>query len=128
MSDYFVGSDILGAEGSGDPFEVLGAANPKGPFVTIHVKNVPELVKKEGGGAGEVAFQLLPQTIENTVYSKMKAEIAAGMKEKGVDADVNVVSNLPAVGGSPKDFLVGSVVGAAAVGLVLGLAKLIKRR
>jgi hypothetical protein len=139
MEDYLLGSDILGAgyEVLGDEFEVLGAemleilgasmpANPQGPFVTIHVKNIPELVAKQGGSQGAFVQQLLPSTIENVVYSKMAGEIAKGMKAQGVDADVKVVSDKPARGATSSDFTIGAVAGAGGVGLLYGMVKLFK--
>lgn len=121
--DYFVGVDALGAE-DGD-CEVLGAEVPgQGPYLTIHVKNVPELVKQQGGSAGAAAFSLVPQTIENTVYTKMASEIGAGMKQKGVDADIQIVTTKPAGGPLSSDFLFGSLAGASLVGVGVGLIKL----
>lgn len=119
--DYFVGVDALGAD------DVLGAANSQGPFVTIHVKNLPEVVKKKGGSTGAAALSLVPQTVENAAYADIAAKIGAGMKQEGVDADIQVVSSKPAFGGSPKDLAVGAVVGASAFGLVFGLVKLFKK-
>lgn len=120
--DYFVGVDALGAE-DGD-YEVLGAANPQGPFLVIHVKNIPELVKKKGGSAGAAAFSLVPQTIENKVYSEMASEFGPKLKEQGVDADIQIVTTKPAGGPLSSDFLFGSLAGASLVGVGVGLIKL----
>lgn len=130
--DYFIGTDVLGAEDalsiefSGEQFpNLVGAADP-GPFVVIHVKDPAALVAAQGGATGSAAFGLVPQTITSTIYSRMRDEIAKGMQEKGVDADVRVVDNRPPGGPGSSDFLVGSVVGAAVVGVTYGLIKLAK--
>ncbi len=126
MDDYLLGTDVLAGE---DDAAIVGASlpsNPNGPFVTIHVKNVADLVAKQGGAAGSFAARLVPQTIENTVYSEMAKKIGDGMKLEGVDADIKVVSNKPAVGGAPQDFSIGAVAGVAISGALYGLVKLVQ--
>lgn len=59
----------------------------------VRVRDVPALVRAQGGAAGGFAAQLAPQTMENLVYGKMKDEFAEKLKEKGVDADVQVVAS-----------------------------------
>lgn len=114
---------------------VLGASLPLAPSrpqgdqaLVIRVKNVPELVAKEGGATGKLVHSLVPQTIANTVYDKMAAEMRAKFKEKGVDADVEVTYAPPAVGRSPKDFFVGAGVGAGLIGAVWLIKGLLSRR
>ncbi len=86
-------------------------------YLVIHIKNVEELVRKKGGVTGGIAFGLVPQTIANKVYDEMSTQMKAKFKEQGVDAEVRVTGG-PPDGPRPKsDFLVGSVVGAGAVGV-----------
>ncbi len=71
------GLDLLGVE----PVRVI----------QIRVKNAGELAAKQGGVAGAVAAQLVPETIESVVLNKMVQQFGASLKEKGVDAEVVVV-------------------------------------
>lgn len=121
MSNFLMGTDVLGSD-------VVGATTPaaQGPFVTIHVKNAPELVAKQGGSIGSLAFGLVPQTITNKIYTEMASEIGKGMREKGVDADIKVVGNLPAVRPLSQDFTVGALIGAGGVGIGYGIFRLVK--
>lgn len=115
MREYLKGVDV-----------VIGADHtPPRRGVLITVRDVPALVKKQGGYSGALVDQLVPDTIESTVYSQMAAEIASGMKDKGVDADVKVVSPVnfkPAV----RPEVRGMVIGAAGLGVGLLAWKLIR--
>lgn len=99
-----------------------------GPFVTVHVRDVPALVKAQGGAIGELVVRLAPQAIENQVYEKMATQIAAGMKDKGVDAEVKIVTNPHALSSLPSrsDFVTGMALGAGSVFAVYGIYRLIK--
>lgn len=119
--------EILGEFLSGT--DVLGAGLPQsapGPFVTIHVNNLSEVVSKKGGALGSFAFGLLPGTIESKAYGDMAAQFKEKLTEQGVNADVKVVSMLPGGGPMRKDFLVGGAVGAGSVGIVYGIVQLVR--
>jgi hypothetical protein len=111
MNDYMVGSDVLSA----------------GPFVTIHVTDVAKLLAAQGGALGSALQGAIPKTAEALVYGKLRDTIAAGLKEKGVDADVQVVSG--AMRDSPlrTEFVPGVVLGAGAVSLAWFLKALFSR-
>ena len=83
--------------------DVIGGAMSANRSILIKVRNVPELVRKQGGALGGLAAGLVPETINATVYDKMAAELLKGLTEKGVDADVKVVepTGFQAAGGSP---------------------------
>lgn len=99
MSTYLDGTDILGE------------------YLVIRVKNVPELVKKQGGAAGALAYAAAPQTITAKVYDEMRSKLAEGLDQQGVDADISVVS-LPPTGPAPKgELLTGIAIGAGTVGI-----------
>ena len=102
---------------------------PDDQYIVIGpVRNVADLVSKQGGAAGGIAMSLAPQTISNKVYEEMRKKIAEGFSKEGVVADVKVVSNRPAGGGPSQDLWVGLGVGAGVVGFI-GLVKyLITRR
>lgn len=121
MDDYFTGCDVLGAG-----IQLPGVPVQQGPYVTIHVNNIPDLVKQQGGGAGAFALNFVPKTIESTVYGKIAEEVSRGFKDKGVNAEVKVVQNAPPGGPFKRDFLTGVGVGAATFGLGFGIVKLIK--
>ncbi len=95
--------------------------------LTIKVRNVGELVAKEGGKVGALAYGLTPQTISNMVYGKMQSELKAKLQEQGVKADVDVTYTPPSGGKSPKDLLVGVGIGVGVVGIAWLLKSLIRR-
>lgn len=114
---------------SGDWTEILGAMAPEpggGPFVTIHFNDLPRLVEQKGGKIGGFAASLAPKTISAKAYGDLASKIKDGLVKEGVDADVRVVTTRPAGGPFGRDFLVGAGVGAAGVGVVFGLVKLVK--
>lgn len=127
MRGYLQGVDaVLGATAAGRKGgQVVGAA-PSGRGVLITVKDVPALVRAQGGATGALAQRFLPDTIENTVYQQMAAEIASGMKDKGVDADVKIVSPVGFKPASTPEFTRGAFVGAGAVGIGWLAWKIIK--
>lgn len=124
MSDYLLGTDVLGASGV-LPWQGASVDAGGGPYVTIHVRDIPGLVRAQGGATGALAQNLLPQTIQNKVYGDIQSEIAKAMKAKGVDAEVKIVSTAPLGGPLKRDFLVGSAVGAGALGLGYAITKII---
>lgn len=69
--------------------ELLGA-EPRG--ILIKVRNAPQLAAAQGGAAGAVAATLVPETIENVVLDKMAEQFRSQLRQKGVDADVQVVA------------------------------------
>ena len=106
MSSYLLGCDVLGA----------------GPYVTVHVNDVPGLVRSQGGSAGALFQRFLPQTIEKRVYSDMQAEIAQGLKAKGIDAEVKTVTDAPSAK-LGSDFGIGVLAGAGILGAGFLLVK-----
>jgi len=126
------GADVIGSDEEdfgAFSSEIFGATVPEtggGPFLTIHVKDIPALVKAKGGSIGGLVAGLVPKTIEAKVYGDMAAQFRTKLQEQGVDADVAVVSTRPFGGPFKRDFLVGAGVGVGAVGVVYGLVKLIK--
>lgn len=69
---------------------VIGSGNSS-RAILLRVRNVPQLVAAQSK-AGAFLQQLAPDTIEAQVYSTIKDELSSAMKEKGVDADVQIVS------------------------------------
>lgn len=87
------------------------------PAVVIRVRDIPGLIKAQGGGIGEFVQKLAPNTIQDTVYNQMAAEIMKGMKEKGVNADVQVM-DLPQTGpGAPTPHATDNTIRNVALGV-----------
>jgi len=125
------GSDVIGSDEDFESFsaEVFGATVPEaggGPYVTIHVKDIPALVKAKGGSIGGLVAGLVPKTIEAKVYGDMASQFLTKLKEQGVDADVRVVTTTPFGGPFKQDFLIGAGVGVGMVGVGFGIFKLVK--
>lgn len=68
-------------------------ANPQtARGLLIQVRNGQQLASAQGT-AGKLAYNVLPEAIENTILSKMKDEFLAKFAEKGVMADVQIVQS-----------------------------------
>lgn len=106
MRDYLIGSDIIGAPVSGRA-------------ILIQVRDVPALVQAQGGSSGSLVQKLVPDTIEATVYRKMAQEMANGLREKGVDADVRVVSPVGFKPARNGEFSRGVIAGVGLLGVAL---------
>lgn len=117
-----------GAPSSEDDLErgatIVGdAIDPQ--YVVIKVKNMGDVVTKQGGAMGNVAYSLTPQTISNIAYERMRDDFKKGLAEKGVDADVTITA-MPPTGKPPAGELwFGVAVGASTVGMGWLLWKLI---
>jgi len=112
----------------------IGVALPLAPVpvkdraVVIRVKNARDLVAAKGKAAAE-GFEAFPDTFSRMVYERLRNELAAGLKEKGVDADVAVTETPPVGGGPPPaDFLKGIAIGASVVGIAWLLRGLLGRK
>jgi len=75
---YFTGMDVLGAD------DLTGKA------ILIKIRNPAQLAQSQGAIAS-LAQGLAPMTIEGQVYSTVAKELAKGLKEKNVDAQITVV-------------------------------------
>ena len=96
--------------------------------VLVQVKDVPALVKAQGGSTGAIAMSILPETITAKVYSELASKLASGLKDQNVDADVKVVTSTgyqPA-GSSPIWKPIALGLGGALV--VMALRHFLKRR
>ncbi|MDO8681563.1 MAG: hypothetical protein Q7R30_23865 [Acidobacteriota bacterium] len=127
MSRYLDGTAVLGLfEPTGGLASVPSTSTPPTQYIVFTVKNLPEVVAKEGGSAGAVAFKAVPQTIENMAYGKIRDELKTEFGKKGVNIDVQTTYVKPVGGRPPNDLLVGATMGAASVGVGYGLWKLVK--
>ena len=121
MNVYLHGTDVLGA----GMIPLAQAGGPQ-PALVIRVKNAGQLVAKEGGKPGELAFDALPGTITNFMYAKMRDEFAAKLKEQGVNADVQVTTSPPNGPPPRSEFLPGVAVGAGVTAIAFGLWKIFR--
>lgn len=106
--------------------EVLGQETNLGVF--IRVKNAPEVVRSRGAVASLVQ-SIAPATTEAEVYKGLAAELRKALKDKNIDADVQVVEQSAGLMKPTNNHLwsdVGLAVGGA--GVVTLLAWLLTRR
>lgn len=94
--------------------------------IIIRVKNMRDVVKREGGALGDLAQTVLPDFTSEQFYSKLRSELSGKFKEKGVDAQVDVVlardaPTTPAQTGLAREFAVGIGIGLAIEALGLWL-------
>lgn len=109
--DYLTGTDVLGT------------------VLTLKYTDLPALVKSQGGAAGELAFGVLPETIENKIYDTTRKEILKDTQAKGIVADVRVVADKDAPTSAPRrDLLVGVGIGAGGLAIGYGIVRLVLRR
>ena len=96
-------------------YEILGATAM--PALLVQVRNIPELVARQGGAPGAAVQALAPRTIANKVYTEMQKRMTSEFAKQGVDVDVRVVASAQDFGPPPRgEFLTGAAVGASAVG------------
>lgn len=90
------------------------------PALFIQIRNVPELVEKQGGAIGSLAHLIGPATVEQRVYDEMAKRFGGELAKQGVRADVSVVNTPPPAGkssGEGRALLVGAGLGVGAVGV-----------
>lgn len=107
----------------------LGADLGTDRALVVKIKNLESVVEAQGGALGKLAANLAPTMISDQAYNTMKQQLLDGFKDKGVDADVQIVaaSNVPS-GAPPKsDFLNGALVGAGGTVALVAVWKLISR-
>lgn len=116
--------------------DILGAA--PNWAVHVHVRKVPELLKKNlGGTGGSIASGLVPDTVDALIFTKdsaglvssavsfapqtMAKRVKEALTQRGIDADVDVVAapGMLSVKSSSvwKPLAIG--LGATSVGLLL---------
>jgi hypothetical protein len=121
-SSYLRGIELLGANDAkaGGAGMATGAAL-NSPYVLVQVKDVAGLVKAQGGvtgGLGSAAMLYGPtaKLVTDKVYDTLREQLAAALKDKGVDASVTV-AYAPSTAKPPSSgFLSGLAVGGVAVG------------
>lgn len=91
---------------------ILGAAVGE-PAIVIRLKDVGGLVKSKSA-AGGLLYNLTPGTMSTIVYGQMRDKLAGGLKDEGVDADVQITTSPPS-GPPPKsEFGRGAALGVVA--------------
>lgn len=63
----------------------------QGRGILIRVRNVPQLVSQQGA-VETLAQRLAPGTVEKKALSTIRDQLSSGLKEKGVDAELTIVS------------------------------------
>lgn len=112
-SDYLFGTDVL-----------LGAGEQ---YLVIRVKNVGDLVAKQGGAVGKLAHTLAPQTITDKVYDEMRKEMLKEFAKQGADVDIQVTATPPMGKRAPTEFGRGALVGGVGAAVLGGLALVVWR-
>jgi hypothetical protein len=110
MSAYLQGTFVLGALFPWQP-------KPGDQYLVVHVKNAADVVNKQGGSAGNVAYSLAPSAVTGKVYETIANELRKGFREKGVDADLQILEQAPQGQTPRRDLTTGVVLGAGAVGV-----------
>ncbi len=96
---------------------IVGAAAVDPQYLVIKVKNMADVIAKQGGALGNFGYSLTPQTMANFVYGQMAGQFKQKMAAEGVDADVAVTADPPTHKPPSGGVLVGAAVGVGAVGL-----------
>ena len=117
--------ELLDIDKNASDVEVLGTA-PGKMYLTMHIENPAGLVAKEKGeGVAWATGVLVPEFIENTIYSTVADELKKQFKEKGSDITVDIVQTAPK-GSKPTSDLGGGVfLGVLLSGLAYGAVKLV---
>lgn len=67
-------------------------ATPGEQFLVVKVRNIPDVVKKEGGQLAAIATAAMPQMVYTQFYSTMRDRLKGDMAKEGVIADVEVMT------------------------------------
>jgi len=107
--------------------DFLGA-DAKKQYLVLHVDDPEGLVAHEkGSGIAYAAMSLVPEYVENQIYSTIKDELKKQFKEKGSDVDVTITQS-PPKGEKPTSDLKGGIVfGMLLTALGYGGYRLIRR-
>lgn len=107
---------------------VVGAGAQAKQYLVMHIENPQGLVAKEkGAGLAWATNLLVPEFIENTIYSKVADELKKQFSEKGSEVSVQVVS-APPKGEKPTSDLKGGIfMGLLLAALGYGAVKLVTR-
>lgn len=105
--------------GAMSPLDSFGSFDPSsGPALSVRFTDPAKLVEKEGGAAGSLAFMLGPQAIVSKIYEDAKKEIEKSFAERGIAADVKVVSGTGYKSHAwSNDLFTGMAIGAGGVGV-----------
>ncbi len=119
-------SEPTGDVDTGDAVVGARAGDPADQYVVIRVKNMGDVVRREGGALGNFAYEMTPQTIANIAYGKMRDEFKKSLADKGVDADVTLAATPPIGKPAKGELLTGVLVGAGTVGIGWGLWHIVR--
>jgi hypothetical protein len=107
---------------------VLGAQPP--PLsVVIRVKNVPEVVAKQGGALATLAQRMAPEFVNVQFHEEFKKKLTSELAGEGVQADVEVMPSAGVPGACPppspshlaRDIGIGVCVGIIVQSIFLGM-------
>lgn len=104
--------------------EILGSD----PYLTIKVKNPDELVQKQGGSVGGLAYKVAPDTITQKIYSEMAKQMGTEFSKQGVKAEIKILDGTPSGKKPPAgEFIRGAAVGTVVGGGIVGIGLLFYR-
>jgi hypothetical protein len=110
MDSYLRGTFMLGAMFPWQP-------QPGDQYLVVHVKNAADVVRKQKGAAGSTFYSVAPAAVTGEVYKKIIDELQKGFREKGVDADLQILSQPPQGETPRRDLTTGVALGVGAVGI-----------
>lgn len=85
------------------------------PYLAVRIRNVPDVLAKEAGALGTLAYKAAPQTLTNEVYNKVRDRLSDALQKEGVAADVGIYTLPGGKPGATSDLGRGILVGAALV-------------
>lgn len=97
-------------------YEILGGAGD--PVLVIRLKNLDNVIKKQGGAAGGLAMWAAPQSITNVALEAARKKLEEGFRKEGVDAEVTIAAAAPTEKPPKGEFFIGVVAGALGLGLL----------
>ncbi|MES2179847.1 MAG: hypothetical protein V4550_18445 [Gemmatimonadota bacterium] len=108
--DVLLGSSAQPGQGADDLIVDVGAAPGAGKtYLTMHINDPAGLVAKEKGeGVAWATGMLVPEFIENTIYSTVADELKKQFKEKGSEITVEITQT-PPKGSKPTSDLAGGI-------------------
>lgn len=108
--------------------DLMGATQPGQTYLVLHVDDPKGLVAHEkGAGVAWAAMALVPEYVNNEVYSQIASQMKEQFREKGSEVTIDIVQTPPKGEKPTSDLKGGILVGLLLAALGWGAVKLVSK-